>query len=108
VAGSQLCVWRTRELDPRDAAHQNQEIASEAVRVLASARDRLQADLGRAWLCARPAAGKDLTTVVAAALDHEVEVLRPRPELSALLSADDRSTFEQFGATVAGLVANVK
>jgi hypothetical protein len=106
VAGSRPCVWRTRELDPRDAAHQSQEVASEAVRVLASARDRLQADLGRAWLCARPPADKDLAAAVAAALNHDVEVMRPRPELASLLSANDRSIFEQFGATVAGLIAN--
>jgi type IV pilus assembly protein PilM len=106
VAGSRPCVWRTRELDPRDAAHLSQEVASEAVRVLASARDRLQADLGRAWLCARPPAEKDLVTAVAVAVSHEVEVLRPRPELGSLLSANDRSIFDQFGATVAGLIAN--
>jgi hypothetical protein len=107
VAGSKPCVWRTRELDPRDAVHLNQEVASEAVRVLASARDRLQADLGRAWLCARPPAEKDLAAAVSAAVNHEVEILRPNSELGSQLSADDRSVFELFGATMAGLVANI-
>ena len=106
VAGSRPCVWRTRELDPRDAENQNQEIASEAVRVLASARDRLHADLGRVWLLARPAAGAELAAAIAADLEREVELIKPGHELGALLTAGERPAFEQFGATVAGLVAN--
>ncbi len=107
VAGSRVCVWRTRELDPANADNQCGEVASEAVRVLASARDRLQADLSRAWLVVRPPGGREMASTVAAAVDHEIEIVAPKTQLGALLSADERSTFEQFGATVAGLMANL-
>jgi len=107
VMGGRPCVWRTRELDPRDAANYAREIASEAVRVLASAQDRLQADLDRAWLCVRPPGEKEFAAELARALRHEVELMRPPLELGSLLSADERSILEQFGATVAGLVANL-
>ena len=107
LSGARPCAWRTRELDPRDIENYSREIASESARVLASARERSGEGLGRAWLCARPPAEKDLTTAITTALDHEVIPLRPGTELSSLLPAGGRSVFEQFGATVAGLVANL-
>ncbi len=106
VAGSRPCAWRTRELDPRDTAHFSHEVASEAARVLASASDQAPVELGRVWLCARPPSEKELASAIAAALGHDVTPMRPPSELGSLLAADGRSVFEQFGATVAGLVAN--
>jgi hypothetical protein len=106
VAGSRPCVWRTRELDAAAPETHAREAASEAVRVLASARDRLQADLSRAWLCARPSAGREMVAAIASAVGRQVELLTPGAELSALLSPDSRETFAQFGAPIAGLVAN--
>ena len=106
VVGSRPCYWRTRELDtttPEETAH---EVAGEAARILASTRDRLHADLGRAWLCARPAAGAEMAAAVAAAVSHEVEVLAPRTDLVAGLSPEERTLFGQFGATVAGIISN--
>lgn len=100
------CAWRTRELDPLDAAQYDREIASEAARMVASARDRTQAELGRVWLCARPPAEKQLADALSATMEREVTFLRPRAEMASLLGADDRSRFEQFGATFAGLAAN--
>lgn len=107
VAGSAPCVWRTRELDPANPAGASGEVASEAVRVLASARDRLRADMGRAWLATRPPGGREMASMIAAALGHKVELVTAKAQLDALLSADERSIFEQFGATVAGLIANL-
>lgn len=106
VVGSRPCYWRTRELNATTAEDAGREVAAEAARILASTRDRLQADLGRAWLCARPTAGAEMLSTVAAAVAHDVEVLAPRPELGASLSPDERSVLGQFGATVAGIVSN--
>lgn len=107
VAGAGPCVWRARELEPEAMGSRAREVASEAVRVLASARDRLQADLGRACLCVRPQPDDELVSAVSSAVGRKVELMTPRVELGALLSSSDRAVFEQFGATVAGLVANV-
>ncbi|MGH9649961.1 MAG: hypothetical protein ACRD3I_05765 [Terriglobales bacterium] len=106
VIGSRPCYWRTRELDAAAAEETAREVASEAARILASTRDRLHADLERAWLCARPAAGSEMVAAVAAAVSHEVEVLAPRVDLGADLSAEERTLFGQFGATVAGIISN--
>ena len=106
VAGSRPCLWRTRELDPATGEDPAKAVASEAARILASARDHLKIDLEQAWLCARPSASPETVSAVAGAISHEVEVLTPRPDLGAALPSEERTLFEQFGATVAGLLAN--
>lgn len=107
VSGGRPCIWRTRELSGDTEAETAHEVAGEAARVLASARDRLQSDLGRTWLCARPSGGQEMVKALAAATSQEVEVLKPRAELAATLTGEERSLFEQFGAPLAGLVSNV-
>jgi hypothetical protein len=104
--GAVPCAWRTRELDPQDASHYEREIALESARVAASAGERIQGELGRVWLCVRPPAAPSLLEAIAETLGHEVTMLRPPPDLGSRLSASDRECFEQFGATVAGLIAN--
>jgi hypothetical protein len=106
VAGSRPCLWRSRELDSVTGEDLAKAVASEAARILASARDHGKADLGRAWFCARPAASPETVSAVAGAISHDVEVLAPRPDLGAALPSEERTLFEQFGATVAGLLAN--
>lgn len=100
------CFWRTRELDMAAAESPAKEVAAEAARVLASARDHLETKLEQAWLCVRPPATGELVSAVADAISHEVEVLPPRAELDAALSAEERRLFEYFGAPIAGLVLN--
>ena len=107
VAGSRPCVWRTRELDANDLESHAREAASEATRVLASARDRLQADLGRAVLSMRPLPGRELAAAVSSAIGHTVDLISTSSELTGLLNADDRVVFDQFGAALAGVAANV-
>ncbi len=107
VASGRPFVWRTRELDPANPQSHAPEVAAEAMRVLASARDRLQTDLGRIWLCARPPVGRDFASTVASAIGKDVELMTAKTELTSLLPADERAVFDQFGATVAGLVANI-
>jgi hypothetical protein len=106
VVDSRPCYWRTRELDAATPQESARDVAAEAARILASTRDRLHAELGRVWLCARPSAGAEMTAAVAAAVSHAVEVLAPRTDLGASLTPDERSVFGQFGATVAGIVSN--
>jgi hypothetical protein len=106
VAGSRPRLWRTRELDLATGEDPAKAVACEAARILASARDHLKTDLERAWLCARPALSPETVSAVAGAISRDVEVLTPRPDLGAALPSEERTLFEQFGATVAGLLAN--
>jgi len=106
VSGGRPCIWRTRELSGGTETDLVREVAGEAVRVLASARDRLQTDLGRTWLCVRPPAGQEMANALGGATSQDVEVFKPRAELAATLAGEERIVFEQFGAPVAGLVSN--
>jgi len=106
IAGSRPCFWRTRELGESTAEETVKAVVSEAARTLACARDHLKTDLERAWLCARPAAGPEMVAALADAVGHEVEVLSPSADLSATLPPAEQTVFAQFGATVAGLLAN--
>ncbi len=112
VTGSRLRLWRTRQLGRTSELTPDQlrEAASEVARVVASSRDRLQVDIGRIWLCARPPmipeAGALLGAELAPALSREVEHLAPSSDFAAALSNEDQILFEHYGATVAGLVEN--
>ena len=106
VSGGRPCIWRTRELSGDTEADMAGEVAAEAVRILASARDRQRSELGKTWLCARPPAGQEMAKAVAAATSQEVEVLKPRAELAATLTGEERILYERFGAPVAGLISN--
>ena len=106
VAGSRPCLWRTRELELATGEDPAKAVAAEAARILASARDHMKTELEQAWLCARPPASPEMVSAVAGAIAHEVGVLRPRADLGTELPSEERTLFEQFGATVAGLLSN--
>jgi len=106
VAGRRVCAWRDRELGHVAPGELTKEVASEAARVVASARDHLKMEMGRVWLCARPPATAELTSALAGAMACDVQILAPTPELAMALPSEDRRIFEHFGAPVAGLVAN--
>lgn len=106
VADHRICSWRTRELAGAVPEEWHAEVAAEAARILASARDHLKVEVEGAWLCARPPAAAELLAALARVTACEVEVLTPASELTGALSPEERSLFEHFGAPVAGLVAN--
>ncbi len=108
LSGSTPLAWRTRELDPLDATHFDREVASESARLVASVRDRTQEDVGRAWLCARPPGEKNLVSTIADTMGHDVGIIRVPSELVSQFGADERARFDQFGAPIAGIVANAK
>jgi len=115
VGGGQVRLWRNRDLSlvPEDEAAG--EIVREAVRAVSSSRDHYQLEVGRVWVCARLApyrtvpglaAGADPLAALAGALSAPVEPLLPASRLGSSLSSAERTLFERFGATVAGVVMN--
>jgi hypothetical protein len=106
VEGNRPRVWRTRNLGQLTAERLAQEVASEATRVEASARDHLQVRIARLYLCARPAASQELISSLAAAVSSTVDLLAPAPDLGAALPGAEEAVFQRFGATVAGVVSN--
>jgi hypothetical protein len=108
VAGSRLCFWRTRDLKLAEMENPVGEVASEAARILASTRDHLNVEHAKIWLCVRPPGPAEVISAVAQAISHQVEALAPRAELGSVLPAEERKLFNQFGATIAGLVSNAE
>lgn len=105
--GSRLRSWRTVELKSQAPEDVAREAALEAARVVASARDHLQVEVERVCLCERPRALPGLEQEVSRAVSKEVVRLEPASGVARALSESERSTFDSFGAAIAGLIANV-
>lgn len=106
VTGQRVSLWRTREVPGTGPAALLDGVATEASRVIAASRDRQQIEIGRFWLCARPPAAPSLAADLGRVLSREVEVLEADSSLASALPNEERRLFEQYGATVAGLVSN--
>lgn len=101
-----LRFWRTRDLTGMDPDEMFEQVAAEAARAVASAEDRLDVHLGPVRLCARPPANRAWAERLASALGREVELLEAAPDTGNLLAGSDRTAFQNYGVTMAGLVAN--
>ncbi len=106
VCGSRLRLWRSRDLGGMSGEDLAPEAAREAARVVASARDHIQVEIGKVWLCARPSASPELVEGLGRAVTQPVETLVPRADLAQHLVGGERALFERFGSTFAGLVLN--
>jgi hypothetical protein len=106
VAFNCVRYWRTRPLEG-DAVSNQEEVAREATRVLATCQDHLGVQVQNVWYCARPPAEPEVEEALARALSRE---LRPLPGnfLPATgLPSGQREAFDHFGMPFAGLVANL-
>ncbi len=106
IGGGRVRLWRTRDLTSVSEEEVAGEIVREAARAVASSRDHHQLEVGRVWVCARRTAGADPLAALARAVTVPVEALLPAAGLATGLSSAERTLFERFGATVAGLVMN--
>lgn len=106
LEGGRPRAWRTRDLDRAAPEALAAQVAAEAARVLASARDRQSVEIGRVWLCERPPSLPGLEEALAGAVSAEVIRLAPSLAISAALPVQQRTLFERYGAALAGLLAN--
>jgi hypothetical protein len=109
VSGNRLRLWRSRWLGPPTQVAPEQvwrEACAEALRILASCRDRLQIQTERVWLCGRPAAAPELRAELSRTLCQEIELLAPSYDHAVALAPQDQELFQRFGAPVAGLLSN--
>ena len=106
VEGTRLRAWRTRQLGQVSTEQLAQEVASEAARVEASARDHLHLRIERLHLCVRPPGSQELISSLAPAVSCPVDVLAPPRELGTALTNAEGMLFQHFGATVAGVLSN--
>jgi hypothetical protein len=107
VCANRVCLWRTREIINDDTAELSRAAGTEVARVVASARDHMQVEITRVWLCARPGPPREVAAEVERVIGHEVKFLEPTSERSSALQQAGRSVFQEFGAPLGGLMANV-
>ena len=103
VGFKRVRLWRTRQLGEDPVG---EEVAREALRVLATCQDQFGAAVQKLWFCARPPATRELKEQLAAALGRELLTL-PADASAGSLPEGEREAFQQFGAPFAGLAANV-
>ncbi len=101
-----LRFWRARDLTGLSPDEMFEQVAAEAARVVASAEDRLDVHLGPVRLCVRPPVTDDWAGRLAAALNRDVELLKPPPESGSLLAGPEHTAFQRYGTPMAGLAAN--
>ncbi len=109
IEGGQIRLWRHLRLDNGSNGDPTGAIASEAARVLASARDRMVLEVRRVWLCARPALGPGGIEELSRAAGCEFEELRADGGLAASsLAPEEMKLFAEYGAPIAGAIVNGK
>jgi hypothetical protein len=99
-------LWRSSELRFESPHDFDRAVAEEAARVSESARDHLQIETNRVWLAQRPLSAPGLEDEIRRTLAKEVVRLAPQGGMGSALSEAERPIFENFGASVAGLVCN--
>lgn len=104
--GGELRVWRSGPLEGDNPEALAGEVAAEAGRIAASARDRQNLQVERVWLCERPPALGDLQEALSRTVEAEVLQLEPAGALGTALAGPERALFERYGAAVAGLLSN--
>ncbi len=106
VGAGRLRLWRSQSRQWASPAECLQAASEETARILASAQDRLQLEIGRVCLCARPPAPREWVQDLGAAVSREIEILGTDPSYAAGLSGDEGELLRYFGAPLAGLLAN--
>lgn len=106
VYAERVAFWRTREILHGSPEEARRAVITEAGRVLASTHDHMGVDITHTWLCARPRVSAEFAEQVSRAIGQEVKMLALDPGLGAALEKQERSAFEDFGASVAGLLVN--
>ena len=87
---------------------QLEAVAEEAIRTLAASVDYLKLEISRVCVCARPAVPRTWITELEKKLGRKVGgVVSHGLPVRMKLSEEEGQVFNEFGATVSGLLVNV-
>lgn len=103
---NRLQSWRCSEVRAESPEAFGRAVASEAARVVQSARDHLGIQIQKVRLLERPRETANLEAEVAGMLEREVSTLPAQGQAARALSEAERGAFENFGMVLAGLVQN--
>ena len=106
TAGDRITLWRNRLLEA-DTAEGNGEIGREIARIVATCRDHLKSDIENLWIYVRPPATSSLLEEeVGEASGQRVQFLASPASPAATLPPAEKTIWEGFGMTFAGLLEN--
>jgi hypothetical protein len=107
VQGSRTRSWRTQALVSTTPEEMVRDVSAEVARVLASTRDRLNIEVEKVLLCARPPARAQLARELGETIAKEIQNLVPEGGLGSALSPAEGGIFDSVGAPIAGLLTNL-
>lgn len=107
VKGRQIRLWRNQAMNGKSVEEGLAAVTEEAVRTLAASLDHLKLEIGRVCICTRPAVPRIWVTELEKKLGRNVSaVVSPALPVRMKLSVEEGQIFNEFGATVAGLLVN--
>lgn len=108
VKRGQIRLWRNQAMHGKSLDDQLEAVAEEAIRTLAASVDYLKLEISRVCVCARPAVPRTWITELEKKLGRKVGgVVSHGLPVRMKLSEEEGQVFNEFGATVSGLLVNV-
>jgi len=107
VKRGHIRLWRNQAMHGKSLDDELEVIAEEATRTLAASVDHLKLEISRVCVCARPAVPRTWMTELEKRLGRKVgSVVSPGLPLRMKLTEEESQIFNEFGATVSGLLVN--
>ncbi|HEX5413722.1 MAG TPA: hypothetical protein VFZ27_17905 [Terriglobia bacterium] len=103
----QIRLWRNKALHGKSEEEGLAAVAEEAMRSLAASVDHLKIEISRVCVSARPALSRTWVTDLEKKLGRKIgSVVSPGLPLRMKLTSEEVQIFNEFGATVSGLLVN--
>lgn len=103
----QVRLWRNQAMNGKSLEDRLAAVTEEAMRSLAASADHLKLEISRICICARPAVSRSWVTELEKRLGRTIDgVLSPGLPLRMKLTSEETQIFNEFGATVSGLLVN--
>lgn len=105
--GGQIRLWRNQPMHGKSLDGELETVAEEATRTLAASVDHLKLEISRVSICARPAVPRTWITDLEKRLGRKVgSVASHGLPVRMKLTEEEGQIFNEFGATVSGLLVN--
>ena len=105
--GRQIRLWRNQAMNGKSVEAGLAAVSEEAVRTLAASLDHLKLEINRVYICARPSVPRSWVMELERRLARDVAgVVSPTLPVRMKLTTEEGQIFNEFGATVSGLLMN--
>jgi hypothetical protein len=105
--GRQIRLWRNQAMNGKSGEEGLAAVTEEAARTLAASLDHLKLEISRVCICARPNVPRSWVMELEKRLGRDVAgVVSSALPLRMKLTTEEGQLFNEFGATVSGLLVN--